>query len=140
MSGASSHASRRFVILANLIALAVSVYFLARGGSGTRLGPARTDDLPYGDLITLSRSGAWLWLGAAVVGVASGLRPLRALQMLAAACWSGLAVLGAVVVVTEGDALGMSRPGDVAICLGLALSSLVAMVPAGGTSPASSTR
>lgn len=115
----------RFGLVANVVAIAVSGYFLARGDSGTRLGPARTDDLPYGDLVTLDRNGALLWLLAGALGVLSAIVTARALQVLAAGSWFALAVLGATVVVTEADALGMSRPGDIAVCLGLSLSALL---------------
>ncbi|MFN0026805.1 MAG: hypothetical protein ACKV2O_06405 [Acidimicrobiales bacterium] len=115
----------RYAVVLNVVAVALAGYFLARGGSGVRLGPARTDDLPYGDLITLDRNGALLWLLAASVGVANTVVAARVLRVLAAGSWLVLAVVGAVVATTEGDTLGMSRPSDIALCLGLGLTALV---------------
>ena len=116
----------RYAMVLNVVTVALAGYFLARGGSGVRLGPARTDDLPYGDLISLDRNGALLWLLAGILGVANTAVAFGALRVFAAGSWLALTVVSAVAVVTEGDALGMSRPGDIAVCLGLALTALLA--------------
>ena len=44
-------------------------------------------------------------------------------HLAGAALWAILAVIGFVVIVTESDTLGMSRPGDIAVALGLAVLS-----------------
>lgn len=121
----------RFGAVANVLAAAVAAFFLARGGSGTMLGPARTDDLPYGDLLTLDRTGAILWLIAALVGLGNAVIGGRALRASAAAAWLGLAAIAMVTVVADGDALGMSRPGGVALSLGLGLTALLSVRTAG---------
>lgn len=114
----------RYGLVVNVLAAAAAAYFLARGASGVRLGPARTDDLPYGDLITLDRNGALLWLIAGLVGVCNAFFAHRALRALAAAGWLALAAIGATVVIAGGDTLGMKRPGGIAVCLGLGIAAL----------------
>ena len=132
----------RFGLVSNMVVALVALYLAVRAGGETQLGPARTDDLPYGDLVSLNRTGALLWLGAAVVALAGlllGISPAgrsaakaapsqgpRVLCLVSSGLWLGLALVAAVVVLSEGDLWGMSRPGDVAVALGLALTGALA--------------
>lgn len=133
----------RFGLVSNMVVALVALYLAVRAGGETQLGPARTDDLPYGDLVSLNRTGALLWLGAAVVALAGlllGIWPAgrsaakgaassqgpQVLCLVSSGLWLGLALVAAVVVISEGDLWGMSRPGDVAVALGLALTGVLA--------------
>ena len=116
----------RVGVVAHGIAGLVALWFAASTSGGTRLGPARTDDLPYGDLITLNRSGALVWLAVAAIGLAGLLLGLRAVRLITAGMWLLLAVVCAAVVIGDGELFGMSRPGDIAVALGMAATSVVA--------------
>jgi hypothetical protein len=119
----------RIGVVANATVAATALWFAVRTGGGPRLGPARTDDLPYGDLISLSRSGSLVWLAVAVAGLAGLVLGLRAVVLIAGGMWLLLAVVGAAVVIGDGDLFGMSRPGDIAVALGLAATAVVAGLP-----------
>lgn len=124
---------RRLVIVANGVALAVGLWFAARAGGRIMLGPARTDDLPYGDLLTLSRPGALLWSALAVAGVAAGVSGRLRVAFAAGAAWAGLAVIAFVQVAIDGALFGMSRPGGSAAALALALATGLGLLTPGRT-------
>jgi hypothetical protein len=128
----------RVGVVAHGIAGLVALWFAASTSGGTRLGPARTDDLPYGDLITLNRSGALVWLAVAAIGLAGLLLGLRAVRLITAGMWLLLAVVCAAVVIGDGELFGMSRPGDIAVVLGLAATLVVAGLQPGASHPSPS--
>jgi hypothetical protein len=118
--------ARRLVAGANAVALAAGVWFAIQAGGRTMLGPARTDDLPYGDLLTMTRPGAVVWSLIAVAGLAVGLAPRRSAALAVGVAWATVAGASAVVVVSEGSLFGYSRPGVIAAASALALVSAIA--------------
>jgi len=121
-------AARRFVTICNGLALLVAVWFVARAGSTSILGPARTDDLPYGDLLRLNRSSAVVYSVLAVAGLAAGLSGRRPVALVVGALWGVLGAVAFLVVATGSDTLGLTRPGDSAAALALALCTAVPAV------------
>lgn len=119
----------RFGLIANGLTAAVALWFLVRSVDGTQTGPARTDDLPYGDLLTLNRTGAAIWLVVALLGCAAAVTAIRPLRLASAGLWAVLAVVGFVVVAADSGFLGMGRPGVISVSLGLALTGVVTSLP-----------
>ncbi len=112
--------------VANLLTGLAALYLAVRAGDGAVLGPARTDDLPYGDLLRLDRTGALVWLLVAGVGVAAAVTAQRVVLLMSAGLWAAVSAVVLVVVVTNGTFWGASRPSDLALSSGLALSAAVA--------------
>lgn len=119
---------RRFGVVANTAALLIGLVLAVNTGSGTSRGFAESDDLPYGDLVALDRSGALVWTLLAAAGLAASQRANTTIRRLAGVAWAGLAVLAAAVVVAEGDLLGLVRPGTAAAAAALALATAVPAV------------
>ncbi len=125
-------AGRRLVVIANALSLLVGVSFAVRAGSTSLLGPARSDDLPYGDLLTLSRNGALVWIVLSAVGVVAGITDRLRLALAGGAAWAVLSLVAFVVVAVEADLLGLARPGGSAAALALALVTGIGLLrPAG---------
>jgi hypothetical protein len=115
----------RLGVVAHALTALAALWFVARSGGETMLGPARTDDLPYGDLLTLNRSGALVWLAVAMIGLGGLVLGLRPVRLVTGGMWLLLSVVGMAVVIDHGDLFGMTRPGDVALTLGLAATAVV---------------
>lgn len=110
-------------------ALILSVWMLTQtSGSTSVRGPIKSDDLPWGDLVTLNQAGAIVFTIAAGLTLAAGLAGLRVLLLASAGAWTILTVVVGVVVATQGSFLGASRPGTVAIALAMALVTVVPML------------
>ena len=112
-------------LAANAVVAAASIYLAVAASDGARLGLARSDDLPYGELVRLDRTGAVIWLVVAIVGIVAAYTAHRPLLILSAGLWTVLTLTAAVVVIGQGNLWGLTRPGDVALSLGLALSAAV---------------
>ena len=126
----------RMVLVANAVAALLGVWFLLRSNAlAATAGPARSDDLPYGDLLAMSHSGAVLWLVVAGAGVAAAVLNRRVIALAVGAAWAVLAVVAFIIAVTESDTLGFSRPGNAAAALSLAMITAVAGVIAAAPSP-----
>lgn len=131
---------RRFVAVANGVALAVGLWFAVRSGTTGLLGPAQSDDLPYGNLLTLSRPGALLWSVLAIAGLLAALTGRLPVAIVTGAAWAALSLTAFVVVVTDTDFLGLARPGGAAAALALALATGLGLLTPAADTPRMSPR
>lgn len=121
---------RRISLVGHGVAAVISLVLVFRAGSESALGLARSDDLPYGDLISLNRSGAVVWLVLALAGIAAAVLGHRLVARGVAAAWLVLAAIAFIDVVADQGLLGMDRPGTTAAAGALALvAAAMATVP-----------
>lgn len=113
---------RRLGLAASLAVAALGVFFAIRANGGDAYrGPARTDDLPYGDLITLDALGGVVFAVLGGLSVAAAWVGRRELLLVTAAAWAVLAALCFAVAVTSSNLLGAARPGTTAVAFALGL-------------------
>lgn len=125
---------RRLGLAASLAVAALGVFFAIRANGGDAYrGPARTDDLPYGDLVTLDASGGVVFAILGVLGAAATWVGRRELLLATSAAWAVLAAVCFAVAVTSSNLLGAARPGTAAVASAVALIlGLPALVRADG--------
>lgn len=123
---------RRIALVGHSAAALLGLVLTFRATSGSAVGLARSDDLPYGDLISLNRAGGVVWLVVALVGIAAALVGHRLIARIVAAIWVVITFLAVIDVLASKAILGMDRAGTIAAALALALvSAAMATLPDG---------